>query len=82
MWCHVRLVRTDISEEHVYIFRVEKSARSVSSFLGFFCPEDEDETFLRNVGSYNSHSATSQKTTFFIAVKPSNPTSVLLIFYL
>jgi hypothetical protein len=39
--------------------------------LGFFYPEDEGDTFLRNVGV---HGATSQKTAFFIvtAVKTSN----------
>jgi hypothetical protein len=40
-----------------------------------FDPEDGDDTFLRDVGFYKIHGATSQKTAFFIvtAVKNSSP---------
>jgi hypothetical protein len=58
------LVTIDVSEERITsIIRVTK--------IG----DDGDDTFLRNVGSYKSHTElTSQKTAFFIfkAVKTSN----------
>jgi hypothetical protein len=43
---------------------------------GIFYPEDEGDTFLRNVGSHKIHGTTFQKTTFFIvtAVKTSKLT--------
>jgi hypothetical protein len=45
--------------------------------LGYFCPEDESDKLLRNVGfSQDLQSAKSQKMTFItvIALKNLNPT--------
>jgi hypothetical protein len=41
-----------------------------------FHPEDEDDTFIRNVGSNEPHGTTSQKTAFFrvTALETSNLT--------
>jgi hypothetical protein len=96
MWRCVDLVWTDVSEEHITsIFMVDKNPRVMNQreqvsavtcsrwFLarGFFCPEDEGDTFLRNVGSRKIYTrATSQKTAFCIvtAVKTSDLTYCII----
>jgi hypothetical protein len=91
----VALVRTDISEElSASIIRVTKigelEALAVTSNRRTLrrntewlcCRDDEGGKFLRNVGSYKSHTAyTSQKTPFFIvtAVITSNLAHILSI---
>jgi hypothetical protein len=63
MWRRVDFVGTDVPEEHIAsVFRVEKISdlgvlALISSFRlsDSFHPDDGGDTFLRNVGSYNSH---------------------------
>jgi hypothetical protein len=59
MWCRVGLVRTGVSKERVVsIFRVKKFAsEEKSTARGSFSPEDGGDTFLRNVGSHETHTA-------------------------
>jgi hypothetical protein len=48
MWCHVDIVLTYVSEEHIAsIFRVEDKKKSASEPVN---PEDGSDTFPRNVG--------------------------------
>jgi hypothetical protein len=56
-----------------------------TSLSGFFCPEDGSDIFLRNVGSYKTHTAPHPiKTASFIvtAVKTSDHTRNFLIWVL
>jgi hypothetical protein len=68
---HVAIVRPGVSEELSASFiRVTRIGE-----LGITLADEGGVKFLRNVGSYKSHTAlTSQKTPFFIAtaVKTSN----------
>jgi hypothetical protein len=57
MWRRVGLVKTDVSEGRIAcIFMAGKSASRIFFARGFFCPEDGD-MFLRNVGSYKTHTS-------------------------
>jgi hypothetical protein len=65
MWRRVALVRTDVSEERIAsIIGVERigelgTTLAVTSNWSTLQinPDDGVDTFLRNVGSYNSHTA-------------------------
>jgi hypothetical protein len=50
-WLRVALIRTDVSEERIaYIIRVLRIDESCR-------PDGGGDTFLRNVGSFKSHTA-------------------------
>jgi hypothetical protein len=63
-------METEVSEEHIAsVFRVEKSTREeqfasqlLKLFLAFLYPEDEGDTFLRNVGSHKTYTAPHPRT--------------------
>jgi hypothetical protein len=73
------LVRTDVLEERVvYIIRVrrisEAGTLAVSSD-GYFYPDDGGDMFLRNVGSYKSHTMSHPRrwnSSFFKAFAKGN----------
>jgi hypothetical protein len=89
----VALVRTDVSEElsasFIRVTRIDelgttlavtsnrRTLRRTTKFTDSCYPDEKGVKFLRNVGSYKSHTVTSQKTPFFIvtAVKTSNLTT-------
>jgi hypothetical protein len=73
----VALVRTDVSEELSASFiRVTRIGELGTTPTVTSNRRTLKRKFLRNVGSYKSHSVTSQKTPFVIVtdVKTSNPT--------
>jgi hypothetical protein len=71
------LLRTDVSNESIAsIIRVKRIGELGAALVvpDSFHPGDEDDKFLRNVGS-DSHAVSSQMTVFFIltATTTSNP---------
>jgi hypothetical protein len=79
----VALVRTDVSEEpgasFITVTRIGELGIIQAATSN---PDEGGARFLRNVGSYKSHTAlTSQETSFFIvtAVKTSNLTTFFLV---
>jgi hypothetical protein len=52
------LVRTDVSEEHgAYFIRVTRIGELGTTQVATSNPDEGDARFLRNVGSYKSHTA-------------------------
>jgi hypothetical protein len=70
----VAVVRTDVSEELIAsVIRAKRISEpgttiTFSYLADSFYSNDEGNTFLRNVGCYKPHSATSQKTAFLLSV--------------
>jgi hypothetical protein len=70
MWCHVTLLRTDVSEEYIAsvmrVIRISDLGTTLAitsnwSTLILFRPDDRDHTFHRNIGSYESHTTSHLK---------------------
>jgi hypothetical protein len=77
----VALVRNDVSEERIASISTKRICylETKSAVADSFHPGDGGDTFLRNVGSYKSHTflqdpqgIASQKTTFIIVTSRKN----------
>jgi hypothetical protein len=63
----VALIRTDVSEDRIFYEEdcesvpIQELTTSLCNLLALVHPEDGGDTILRNVGSYESHTASSPR---------------------